>query len=100
MIEDVGLFDVIECAVPQCHIVNRCVVETTQLQREFAFATSDVLKMNVADIGAFGSRGAFFISKVDLQDRGTDFTDPYIAEVNVLDRPAAHGIGLQAQRLI
>ncbi len=34
MIEDVGLFDVIECAVPQSDIVDRCIVETAQLQRD------------------------------------------------------------------
>lgn len=55
MIEDVDLFDVAECAVPRCDIVDRC---------------------------------------------GADLTDPYVAEVDVLDRPAAQGIDLQAQRLV
>jgi hypothetical protein len=52
VIEDVGLFDVIECAVPRNHIVDRSIFETAQLEHDFAPLTGDVFKMDVADIGA------------------------------------------------
>src|SRR5262249_43959201 len=100
MVQDIRHGDVAERAVFDTNVPDGRRGKSAQLKRVFALLAGDVANVDVPDYGMLRTGLALFIREVDLQDGVGDFADRDVAEENMLDRSAAHGIGFEAQRLV
>src|ERR1044071_1143315 len=100
VLDDGGPLDVLEGAILQAQVVDGRVLEALHVERMAALAALQVMDREVADDGRVLALRALLVIEVHGQHRVRDLPDGDVAEVDVLQQPAAHGVVLEAQRVV
>src|SRR5579871_4589876 len=100
VLNDIGLGGRLHGAALEPDVANFRVGKAADVERAFHLPAGHVADVDIAHHGMLGAIAAFFVVEVDLQHGMRDLADFQIPKVHVLNGAAAHGIGLEAQRLV
>src|SRR5215213_10332754 len=100
VLDDARALDVLEGAVLQAQVVDGRVLEALHVERVAALAALQVLHGEVADDGRELALLTLLVVEVHGQDGVGDLAHGDVAEVDVFEEPAAHGVVLEAQRVV
>src|SRR4051794_5501476 len=100
MLDDVGFGNSIDGAMIEAHAADGSIRETLHEKRVLRFARSQSAHFDVAHHRTFGTLVPRIVIKIDLQHGIRNLADFDVTDIDVLNRAATHGVGLETQGLV